>query len=1106
MNGMIDYYSLTDEKAIENFLTNPPVGSRPILPDAEEATFDKASNQWQWNPDGGQEKYLNRVFEDNPNEKIFYERFDREVQGDISIGDMVSTGITQFKGMTGTVGRLVGITGVESALGRSANEIPYVSQEDYQRRRKSGETPEEIFPHLTEEQNAVFPDYIKHANKYFPDAIGSPKSALATLANADPGSSAGVIYTALSALDALFPQEGQTEPSLPPLKTNPIKPDTKLKAYTTLYDAGGEVDEKGYFRNPDGSKSLINRLYTTDEWSTTENFERRKREGGEFSDGIIKRIKQNIIYDFAVPVSDSFLLTELDKQIQFANSPEVQALQKWGESVTWENALSEGQFTKKVSNALLQTAPSYAYSTIVGTAAYAGTRNPKIAANVAGAILAALDSSELFFDAYNYALSKGMTKEEAMFLAMENSKYYAAGSFILERLPFLDVMRKIKKSPTERAKFLNNTFSKNYRAKVDAFVERFPTTSRTMQVMQDFGSEAMRNGIAESSTEISQYALQLSLQAGDFGGYKKDETLRELADVNEALDLIVGSALLGGGTGTIGMAARNIKSVIDKDKDLDVSKTITDETPIETPTIETETIETPITDTKVRSASPISVPINNTEYAQLIYDKQIADSKPINTSIVNLIKSQNLEKTDQTNLYFKHQKKEFAGFPYRKFADIVKKEGNFNFLNEANIPDEAKKLIESRVAIELKKDKKSRIAPTNRTERERITAIPTEQIVEDIKQGKGFEDVLAKQQASEIEAEQAKAISERDADIGQPTQEEIDIAGEQFAVPEGVEIKSVETEDAPATREIPEGVEIKDTETVAVDEDSAQTKRQVNRALEASKLDDTKLDERLNFYKKRAASLKALKSKSAVSMNEYVQILESEKAKRKEIQDKEKPKFKTSVVTPENVTSLKENEVFVFGSNTAGRHGKGAARTAYKKFGAIYGQGEGLQGQSYALPTKGKNIENLSIEQISKNIDTFIKVAKDNPDKTFYLTKIGTGLGNKTVEQMAELINKKNIPDNVIRPIEFMPKDDKQLKQIVKESTQKVKFIKLEESIEKQNQEILSKLNLSDISEAGNESITGQLTSEQNDSIGENVKDTETQLKNQLCINKKKGS
>ena len=325
-------------------------------------------------------------------------------------------------------------------------------------------------------------------------------------------------------------------------------------------------------------------------------------------------------------------------------------------------------------------------------------------------------------------------------------------------------------------------------------------------------------------------------------------------------------------------------------------------------------------------------------------------------------------------------------------------------------------------------------------------------------------------------------------------------------MPEGVEIKSVETEDAPATREIPEGVEIKDTETVAVDEDSAQTKRQVNRALEASKLDDTKLDERLNFYKKRAASLKALKSKSAVSMNEYVQILESEKAKRKEIQDKEKPKFKTSVVTPENVTSLKENEVFVFGSNTAGRHGKGAARTAYKKFGAIYGQGEGLQGQSYALPTKGKNIENLSIEQISKNIDTFIKVAKDNPDKTFYLTKIGTGLGNKTVEQMAELINKKNIPDNVIRPIEFMPKDDKQLKQIVKESTQKVKFIKLEESIEKQNQEILSKLNLSDISEAGNESITGQLTSEQNDSIGENVKDTETQLKNQLCINKKKGS
>ncbi len=138
------------------------------------------------------------------------------------------------------------------------------------------------------------------------------------------------------------------------------------------------------------------------------------------------------------------------------------------------------------------------------------------------------------------------------------------------------------------------------------------------------------------------------------------------------------------------------------------------------------------------------------------------------------------------------------------------------------------------------------------------------------------------------------------------------------------------------------------------------------------------------------------------------------KAWNKDSKGLERTKF-----TPENIVSLKDNEVFVFGSNLAGKHGLGAALTAKNKFGAIQGQGKGLQGQSYGLPTKGFNIENLSLNEISKNVDTFIDFAKKNPDKTFYLTKIATGAGNKTISQMASLIQSKNIPNNVILPIEF---------------------------------------------------------------------------------------
>ena len=130
--------------------------------------------------------------------------------------------------------------------------------------------------------------------------------------------------------------------------------------------------------------------------------------------------------------------------------------------------------------------------------------------------------------------------------------------------------------------------------------------------------------------------------------------------------------------------------------------------------------------------------------------------------------------------------------------------------------------------------------------------------------------------------------------------------------------------------------------------------------------------------------------------------------------------------TPENVTELEENEVFVFGSNKKGVHGKGAAKTAKDKFGAVEGQGEGLQGQSYALPTKSTPGKKLSLKEIKENIRTFLEFAnkEENQDKTFILTKIGTGLAGHSVSDIAGVfgeLNKEGVefPFNVRYPTEF---------------------------------------------------------------------------------------
>ena len=123
--------------------------------------------------------------------------------------------------------------------------------------------------------------------------------------------------------------------------------------------------------------------------------------------------------------------------------------------------------------------------------------------------------------------------------------------------------------------------------------------------------------------------------------------------------------------------------------------------------------------------------------------------------------------------------------------------------------------------------------------------------------------------------------------------------------------------------------------------------------------------------------------------------------------------------TPENITELKPNEIFVFGSNTQGRHGKGAAKQAMS-FGAIYGQARCLQGRCYAIVTKDLTSKTkYPLKEIRFNILELLYDSYNKSDLTFLVTKIGCGLGGYTVNEIANLFVDLDIPDNVTLPKEF---------------------------------------------------------------------------------------
>ena len=119
--------------------------------------------------------------------------------------------------------------------------------------------------------------------------------------------------------------------------------------------------------------------------------------------------------------------------------------------------------------------------------------------------------------------------------------------------------------------------------------------------------------------------------------------------------------------------------------------------------------------------------------------------------------------------------------------------------------------------------------------------------------------------------------------------------------------------------------------------------------------------------------------------------------------------------TPERIAELKENDIFVFGSNLAGAYSGGAARLAYRKFGAVWGEGIGLHGQTYAIPTMQGGVRT-----IKPYVDEFIRFAIAHPWLTFLVTRIGCGIAGFQDRDIAPLFKAAINVENIILPKGFV--------------------------------------------------------------------------------------
>lgn len=755
------------------------------------------------------EEYTNRFLSENPDYKNILKENEEKIVGAPSFGDMLSVNLKNIPDMLDGAYISSRMALYEGIKGTTEDTLPYVSQEEYRKRKVAGESTADIFPHLTKTSARTFTDWTKWA--------------LNPIIKMDPmGINLMEKTDELDDPDKFFPNASE-----------------RLLTREAWYNQGGEVGPDGRWytinesRNERGQKivqkqeSKFTQFWTPLEYKTEEAYEKRKNESAQWGDNIYNVMRQKFAYEYMDPSNDealaNFYQRRLDKNI---NNPKFQELSEWSKSVEWSEAFESGQLGKKIVNAVTGALPSYLVQMAAGGSAYALTKSPNISMSVAAFSGAALDASDMFTDAYKYLTDKGFSDVEAKGIALQHFEQYFLASMALERLPFMLALRRINKDPAARRAYISKIFGDKFKQKVDNIAAQKVVGGVTGDNILAISGAAMAQGIGESVTEIAQYTTQMAMQTGqpidemygyklpftlNTGGYRDDKKFDDLADINQLLDAAVGGFGMGGITGlaTPQVTEEQIKPTAPPGSRIEAESPSAPEAGPIFGDSQQKNVDKKVkyTDDDSEGASPTdSKPIENeVDYLNEIVTKQILTDDPdqVGSSIVTDFKKRGV-KGKLADIAKNHQSQKFEEVPISKVVDIVKNYG-MDIINKLPLNKDQKSQLELEVLAEIKRKKSFPLKNKknlNTTEQERLNRIDDLTVEQLIEAGKnnvdvdriinlGFDRAIKKQEQNIVsKAQDQDIVVDENQGV---SQEQIDTAGVNQSLPKNIERKKSES-------------------------------------------------------------------------------------------------------------------------------------------------------------------------------------------------------------------------------------------------------------------------------------------------------------------------
>lgn len=738
--------------------------------------------------------YVNEAIQDEPSLKNVLVDFEDAYIKSPSYYDMLSTNIGNIPNLIKTAKGVGQIHLTQELKGTTADELPYVSQEEYRKRKNAGETAADIFPQLTEDSARTYTDWLFWAVKK-PSEIKFD----------DP--------------NRILPNATE-----------------RLRMREQWYNEGGEVGPDGKWYNveertlPSGQKQTIktpsnfNRFWTPLEYKTEKQYEQRKNENLTWNEGVLNSFRQKFAYEYMDPINDAVMDSMLKDRLEaHLNNPRMQELQEWSKSVEWSEAFEKGELTKKVVNAVTGALPSYLIQIGAGVGAGLLFKSPSAGMTTSAIIGAGMDSSDMYLDAYQYARDKGFSDEEAKVMAAAYFENYFLASMALERLPFMLAFRRMNKDPNVKRGLIRKFFGDNFNKKIDDLAN---TKLYSNVTAGDFGRltmAAITQGVAESVTEISQYTTQMAMQTGqpidkmfgfelpfefETGGYREEQKFDDLADINTLLDAAVGGFGMGGATGifTPQVSYEKIQPKAPPGSQIGGTPP-TGQAPSGQQTQKsTTTITQPITQQGTKGASPTARDMstyNEVEYLEDVVTVQMGEDPDLlgEDLATQMINSGRQDKF--ANKVISHQKKKFEEVPLQKVVEIVNEYG-LGVIDKTNLDKDVKENLKSEVLEEIKRKKgvnlrnKSDLTTQEKKKLENIDNLTVDDLIKAGENNVDIDKIISQGIDKAIKSQEEKIISqaqEPDIDVDETqgvSQEQIDAAAQAAGtkVPAGAERKT----------------------------------------------------------------------------------------------------------------------------------------------------------------------------------------------------------------------------------------------------------------------------------------------------------------------------